>query len=266
MKILLANPRGFCAGVRMAIEVVDQVLRAQGAPLYVYHEIVHNKHVVEDFKSRGVIFVDDISEIPPASIVVFSAHGISPAVRAAAEERNLKPVDATCPLVTKVHNEVIRYARDGYHIIFIGHRDHQEAVGTVGEAPGHITVVESEAEVDALVPPGPKLAYVTQTTLSVTDAMRVIDALKRRFPGIKPPPKDDICYTTTNRQEAVSLIAPETDLVLVVGSKNSSNSNRLVDRAIECGKPGHLIDDAREIQPQWFDGVKTVLVTASTLR
>lgn len=263
MKVILANPRGFCAGVRMAIEVVDQVLRARGAPIYVYHEIVHNKHVVDDFKSRGVTFVESIDEVPEGQIVVFSAHGVSPAVRAAAKARNLRPVDATCPLVTKVHNEVIRYARDGYHIVFIGHRNHQEAVGTVGEAPGNITVIEDEHEVNSItLPRTDKLAYVTQTTLSVTDAQRVIDALKKRYPHIKQPPKEDICYATTNRQEAVSVIAPEADLVLVVGSKNSSNSNRLVDRAKEAGTNAYLIDDAGEIDRSWFDGVETVLVTA----
>jgi 4-hydroxy-3-methylbut-2-en-1-yl diphosphate reductase len=263
MKVLLANPRGFCAGVRMAIEVVDEVLRARGAPVYVYHEIVHNKHVVEDFKSRGVTFVDSIDEVPQGQVVVFSAHGVSPAVRLQSKGRQLIQVDATCPLVTKVHNEVIRYARDGYHIIFIGHRDHQEAVGTVGEAPQSITVVEDAHEVDSLqLPPHTKLAYVTQTTLSVTDAQKVIDALKKKFPYIKPPPKEDICYATTNRQEAVSVLAPEVQLVLVVGSKNSSNSNRLVDRAKEHGAQAYLIDDQTELRPEWFKNISTVLVTA----
>jgi len=263
MKVLLANPRGFCAGVRMAIEVVDEVLRTRGAPVYVYHEIVHNKHVVDDFKSRGVVFVDSIDDVPRGQIVVFSAHGVSPAVRSQSKGRNLIQVDATCPLVTKVHNEVIRYARDGYHIVFIGHRQHQEAVGTVGEAPGSITVVEDEHEVQTMVlPPHQKLAYVTQTTLSVTDAQRVIDALKRRFPHIKPPPREDICYATTNRQEAVSVLSPEAQLVLVVGSKTSSNSNRLVDRARESGAMSYLIDDHSELNPDWFVGIDTVLVTA----
>jgi 4-hydroxy-3-methylbut-2-enyl diphosphate reductase len=263
MKILLANPRGFCAGVRMAIEVVDHALAVHGPPIYVYHEIVHNKHVVDDFRSRGVTFVERIADVPEGAIVVFSAHGVSPAVRAAAAERKLRQVDATCPLVTKVHNEVVRYARDGYHIVFIGHRNHQEAVGTVGEAPHAITVVEDEQEAAVVeLPHTPKLAYVTQTTLSVTDAQRVIDALKKRFPQIKPPPKDDICYATTNRQEAVSVLSPEADLVLVVGSKNSSNSNRLVDRAREQGRPAYLIDDERELRPEWFAGVNSVLVTA----
>jgi 4-hydroxy-3-methylbut-2-enyl diphosphate reductase len=247
----------------MAIEVVDQVLRAKGPPIYVYHEIVHNRHVVDDFKSRGVTFVESIDDVPEGHLVIFSAHGISPAVRVAAKARNLQTVDATCPLVTKVHNEVIRYARSGYHIIFVGHRNHQEAVGTVGEAPDDMTVIEEPEEVERLkVPPGKRLAYVTQTTLSVTDAQRVIDALKRRFPTIKPPPKDDICYATTNRQEAVSVLAPEADLVLVIGSKNSSNSNRLVDRARDIGRKAFLIDDQSEIDLTWFEGVATVLVTA----
>ncbi|RYG71015.1 4-hydroxy-3-methylbut-2-enyl diphosphate reductase [bacterium] len=263
MKILLANPRGFCAGVRMAIEVVDQVLRVKGAPVYVYHEIVHNKHVVEDFRRRGVVFVDAIDEVPEGAIVVFSAHGVSPAVRAAAAARKLQQVDATCPLVTKVHNEVIRYARDGYHIVFIGHPEHQEAVGTVGEAPHAITVVDKPEEIEHLsFDPSLKLAYVTQTTLSVTDANTVINALKAKFPWIKPPPKDDICYATTNRQEAVSVLSPEADLVIVIGSKNSSNSNRLVDRARDLGTPAYLVDDERELKPEWCAGVNTVLVTA----
>ncbi|MGF1632295.1 MAG: 4-hydroxy-3-methylbut-2-enyl diphosphate reductase [Phycisphaerae bacterium] len=263
MRILLANPRGFCAGVNMAIECVNQVLAAKGPPVFVYHEIVHNKHVVNDFRDRGVVFVEDVADVPVGQLVVFSAHGVSPAVRAAAKARDLQVVDATCPLVTKVHAEVIRYARDGYHILFIGHRNHQEAVGTTGEAPGKITIVETPEEVAALpFTAADKLAYVTQTTLSVSEAQRVIDALKARFPKIHQPPKEDICYATTNRQEAVSVLSPEVDLVLVVGSKNSSNSNRLVDRAIELGTPGHLIDDASEIQPAWFQGVNTVLITA----
>ncbi|HMO27339.1 MAG TPA: 4-hydroxy-3-methylbut-2-enyl diphosphate reductase, partial [Tepidisphaeraceae bacterium] len=246
-----------------AMGVVDHAFRVHGPPIYVYHEIVHNKHVVDDFRRRGVTFVESIDDVPAGKIVVFSAHGVSPAVREQARARSLRQVDATCPLVTKVHNEVVRYARDGYHIVFIGHRDHQEAIGTVGEAPQSITVVEDEHEAASVeLPADRKLAYVTQTTLSVTDAQRVIDALKRRFPQIKPPPRDDICYATTNRQEAVSVLSPEADLVLVVGSKNSSNSNRLVDRARECGKPAYLIDDESELRPEWFVEMKSVLVTA----
>jgi 4-hydroxy-3-methylbut-2-enyl diphosphate reductase len=247
----------------MAIECVDQVLKTKGPPVYVYHEIVHNRHVVEDFKSRGVTFVDDISEVPENGLVVYSAHGISPEVRRASKNRKLVEVDATCPLVTKVHMEVLRYARDGYTIIFIGHRNHDEAVGTVGEAPQSIIVVESPEEVATLqVPDENKLAFVTQTTLSVSDAQRIIAALKDRFPNIRYPAKDDICYATTNRQSAVTQLSPEADLVLVIGSKNSSNSKRLVERAIEQGVPGYLIDDQSEIDPAWFDGKESVLVTA----
>lgn len=263
MKVILANPRGFCAGVNMAIECVDQVLKTKGPPVYVYHEIVHNRHVVEDFKSRGVTFVDDISEVPENGLVVYSAHGISPEVRRASKNRKLVEVDATCPLVTKVHMEVLRYARDGYTIIFIGHRNHDEAIGTVGEAPGSIIVVESPEEVQALrVPDENKVAFVTQTTLSVSDAQRIIAALKDRFPNIRYPAKDDICYATTNRQTAVTQLSPEADLVLVIGSKNSSNSKRLVERALEQGVPGYLIDDQSEIDPAWFEGKASVLVTA----
>jgi 4-hydroxy-3-methylbut-2-enyl diphosphate reductase len=263
MKVILANPRGFCAGVNMAIECVDQVLKTKGPPVYVYHEIVHNRHVVEYFKSRGVTFVDDISEVPENGLVVYSAHGISPEVRRASKNRKLLEVDATCPLVTKVHMEVLRYARDGYTIIFIGHHNHDEAVGTVGEAPESIIVVESPEEVATLqVPDENKLAFVTQTTLSVSDAQRIIAALKERFPNIRYPAKDDICYATTNRQTAVTQLSPEADLVLVIGSKNSSNSKRLVERAIEQGVPGYLIDDQSEIDPAWFEGKESLLVTA----
>jgi 4-hydroxy-3-methylbut-2-enyl diphosphate reductase len=263
MKVILANPRGFCAGVNMAIECVDEVLRIKGPPVYVYHEIVHNRHVVEDFKSRGVTFVDSVSEVPEGSILVYSAHGISPAVREEARRRRLQEIDATCPLVTKVHMEVLRYARDGYTIIFVGHRNHDEAVGTVGEAPQNIIVVESPEEVDALrVPDENKVAFVTQTTLSVSDAMRVIDALKRRFPKIRHPEKDDICYATTNRQDAVTQLSLEAEMVIVIGSQNSSNSLRLVERAKEQGRPAYLIDDQSEIDPGWFAGKKSVLVTA----
>ncbi|MEM1010850.1 MAG: 4-hydroxy-3-methylbut-2-enyl diphosphate reductase [Planctomycetota bacterium] len=263
MKIILANPRGFCAGVRMAIDVVDQVLRNQDSPVYVYHAIVHNRHVVEDFESRGVTFVEDVDDVPENETIVFSAHGIPPQVRTRAEERGLTVHDATCPLVTKVHKEVLRYAKRGYHIIFVGHRNHQEAIGTAGEAPDAITIVETPEEVaELVVPEDQRLAYVTQTTLSVTDANEVIDALRERFPHIESPPKGDICYATTNRQDAVSAWAHDADLVLVVGSRNSSNSNRLVDRAREAGTAAYLIDDEREIRPEWLDGVDTVLLTA----
>jgi 4-hydroxy-3-methylbut-2-enyl diphosphate reductase len=263
MRVILANPRGFCAGVNMAIDVVDEALKLQGPPIYVYHEIVHNRHVVEGFKGRGVTFVDDVSEVPVGGTLVYSAHGISPAVRAAAKARGIREVDATCPLVTKVHMEVLRFAKRGDTIIFIGHRNHDEAVGTVGEAPEHIVVVESPEEVESLeVADANLVSYVTQTTLSVSDAERIIAALKKKFPAIKAPPKDDICYATTNRQNAVTEFSREVDVVLVVGSRNSSNSQRLVDRAIEAGKPAYLIDDESELRPEWFRGKTAVLVTA----
>ncbi|MCC6422944.1 MAG: 4-hydroxy-3-methylbut-2-enyl diphosphate reductase [Phycisphaerales bacterium] len=263
MNIILANPRGFCAGVNMAIECVEQVLALKGPPIYVYHEIVHNRHVVEGFVRRGVRFVDDISEVPEGGVIIYSAHGISPAVRNSAKNRQLVEVDATCPLVTNVHMEVLRFARDGYTIIFIGHRNHDEAIGTVGEAPGSIIVVESPEDVAKLqVPDTQKVAYVTQTTLSISDAERIVGALKERFPEIRGPGKEDICYATTNRQNAVTDLSPEVDVVLVIGSKNSSNSQRLVDRAREAGKPAYLIDDKSEMNLDWFEGKKSVLVTA----
>jgi 4-hydroxy-3-methylbut-2-enyl diphosphate reductase len=263
MKVLLANPRGFCAGVEMAVQVVDQVLDLKGPPIYVFHEIVHNRHVVEDFQRRGVIFVNDISEVPPGSVVIYSAHGISPDVRRQSKSRNLTEIDATCPLVTKVHIEVLRFAKQGYTIFFIGHANHDEAVGTVGEAPDNIIVIESPEDVARIqLKDDSKVAYVTQTTLSVWEAERIIAALKSRFPHIKAPPKEDICYATTNRQKAVALLSPEVDLVLVIGSKNSSNSQRLVDTAKEAGKRAHLIDDVRELDPAWFQNAKAVLITA----
>ena len=263
MKVLLANPRGFCAGVDMAIDVVDQVLKLKGPPVYVFHEIVHNRHVVNDFRARGVTFVDDLAEVPEGGVVVYSAHGVSPSLRAEAKGRRLVEVDATCPLVTKVHLEVLRFAKQGNTIVFVGHRNHDEAIGTVGEAPESIVVVESAEEVDRLVVPNPnRLAYVTQTTLSVADADRIIGALKARFPNIKAPPKEDICYATTNRQRAVNELSPEADLVLVIGSKNSSNSQRLVDTAKEAGRAAYLIDDVRELRPEWLAGTHSVLVTA----
>jgi 4-hydroxy-3-methylbut-2-enyl diphosphate reductase len=247
----------------MAIDCVEQVLQSHGAPVYVFHEIVHNKHVVDSFRSRGVTFVDSMEEVPEGSLVVYSAHGISPEVRATARERKLTEVDATCPLVTKVHMEVLRYARDGFTILFVGHRKHDEAVGTVGEAPDRIIVVESPEEVEQVnVPDENQVAFVTQTTLSISDAQRVIDAIKKRFPNVRYPAKDDICYATTNRQAAVTQISPETDLVLVIGSKNSSNSKRLVERADEQGIPAYLIDDESEIDPAWLENKQSVLVTA----
>ena len=263
MKIVLANPRGFCAGVNMAIDTVDQVLRARGGPVYVYHEIVHNRHVVEGFEGRGVTFVNDITEVPEGAVVVYSAHGISPEVRRQAREKNLVEIDATCPLVTKVHMEVLRYAREGYTILFVGHRNHDEAVGTVGEAPDNVIIVESPEEVEAVrVPDESKVAFVTQTTLSVSDALRTIAAIKKRFPHVRYPAKDDICYATTNRQAAVTQLAAEADVVLVIGSQNSSNSRRLVERAVEQGKPAYLVDDESELDMSWFAGKRSVLVTA----
>ena len=263
MKILLANPRGFCAGVIMAIDTVEEALKIVGAPLYVYHEIVHNRHVVERFIDRGVTFVNTIDEVPRGATVIFSAHGVSPAVRQAAKDRGCSMIDATCPLVTKVHMEAIRYAKQGYRILLIGHAGHDEVVGTVGEAPGSIHIVESPEDV-ANLPFGAdeKLVFLTQTTLSMHDAKVIIDAIKHHFPNCKEPPSEDICYATTNRQNAVGAVAPEADLVLVVGSKNSSNSVRLTEIAENQGTEAHLVDDRSEIDPAWFEGVEKVLLTA----
>ena len=264
MKILLANPRGFCAGVYMAIDVVDQLLElCEGKPIFVYHEIVHNRHVVQRFRNRGVAFVESIDEIPAGSIVVFSAHGVSPAVRAEARAKNLTSIDATCPLVMKVHAEAIRFAKRGWQILLVGHREHQEVVGTQGEAPDSIQVVEKPSDIAHLSIIDPdKLIYLTQTTLSMDDANVVISALKKEFPNLHEPPSSAMCYATTNRQIAVRAIAPEADLVLVVGSKNSSNSVRLTEISQNDGTPARLIDDASEIDPAWFEGVKTVLLTS----
>lgn len=263
MQILLSSPRGFCAGVNMAIECLDEAIRMFGPNIYVYHEIVHNKYVVERFTEQGVTFVNEIAEAPVGSLLLYSAHGVSPEVRKLAAERKLHTIDATCPLVTKVHLEAIKFAKAGYHIILVGHEGHDEVIGTMGEAPASITLVETAGEVDRLeFPAGAKLAYLTQTTLSVEEAGLVIAALKRRFPHIEAPPKEDICYATTNRQHAVSQLAPRADLVLVLGSQNSSNSRRLREIGESLGKPGYLIDGAHELQVEWFDGVKTVLITA----
>ena len=263
MKILLANPRGFCAGVNMAIETVEEALKIVGSPLYVYHEIVHNRHVVQRFVKEGVIFVDDIEEVPDRATVVFSAHGVSPAVRNAAKARGCTMIDATCPLVTKVHMEAIRYARQGYKILLIGHAGHDEVVGTVGEVPNAITIVESPQDVARLsFEPEDRLVYLTQTTLSMDDAEVIISAIKHRYPTVKAPPSEDICYATTNRQLAVRTLASRADLVLVVGSRNSSNSLRLTEISETSGTPAHLVDDKSEIEQQWFQDVDAVLVTA----
>ncbi len=263
MKILLANPRGFCAGVIMAIDTVKEALKLVGAPLYVYHEIVHNRHVVADFIRKGVIFIDSIDEVPPKATIIFSAHGVSPEVRDAAKERGCTLIDATCPLVTKVHMEAIRYARQGYKILLIGHAGHDEVEGTVGEAPGSITIVESPEDVERLpFRPEEKVAYITQTTLSMDDASAIIGAIERRFPNVKQPPSEDICYATTNRQHAIRLLARDADLVLVVGSKNSSNSLRLTEIAEHSGTAAYLVDDVSEIEDGWLDNVETLLITA----
>src|SRR3989440_8292797 len=258
MKIILANPRGFCAGVNMAIECLERALDLFGTPLYVYHEIVHNRPVVERFRKRGVIFVDGIEEIPEGANVLYSAHGVAPAIRTAAVERRLRAIDATCPLVTKVHLEAVRFARENYIIILIGHEGHDEVLGTIGEAPGHIRLVQNAEEVEQLdLPADAKIAYLTQTTLSVDDAEVVIEALKKRFPQIVGPSRDDICYATQNRQEAVRALVPEADAVIVLGSKNSSNSLRLAELARSHGRPAYLIDGPGEIDATWFRGHET---------
>lgn len=263
MQIILANPRGFCAGVNMAIESLERALELFGTPIYVYHEIVHNRPVVERFRNRGVVFVDSIDEIPSGATVLYSAHGVAPAIREAATRRNLNAIDATCPLVTKVHLEAIRFAREGYTILLIGHEGHDEVLGTTGEAPEAIHLVQDAEDVARLpFPPDAKLAFLTQTTLSVDDAEVIIGALKRRYPGIVGPSRDDICYATQNRQEAVKLLAPQADVVLVLGSQNSSNSMRLAEIASSCGKAAYLIDGVNEIRDEWFAGGEKVLVTA----
>lgn len=267
MKIKLANPRGFCAGVDRAIAIVNRALEVFEPPIYVRHEVVHNKFVVNDLTERGAIFVDELYEIPDDSIVIFSAHGVSKAVQEEAEKRNLKIFDATCPLVTKVHMEVLRYSRSGQECILIGHQGHPEVEGTMGRydhsAGGEIYLVENETDVAKLDVRDPgKLAYVTQTTLSMDDTARVIDALRVRFPEISGPRKDDICYATQNRQDAVKQLAAECELVLVVGSPNSSNSNRLREIAERAGCQAHLIDYPEEIQRAWLDDIQTIGVTA----
>jgi 4-hydroxy-3-methylbut-2-enyl diphosphate reductase len=263
MKIILANPRGFCAGVNMAIEALEMALRYYGSPLYVYHEIVHNRPIVERFEKRGVVFVNDISEVPPGQTVLYSAHGVSPVIREQSRARHLNAIDATCPLVTKVHKEAIKFASEGYTIILIGHEGHDEVIGTMGEAPNNIILVEDVDDVEALTfPPDAKLAFLTQTTLSVDEAKTVIDALKRKFPHIVGPNKDDICYATQNRQDAVKKLVVEANVVLVLGSQNSSNSQRLAEIARSSGRPAYLIDRVSELKDEWFKPSDTVLVTA----
>ena len=263
MKILLASPRGFCAGVNMAIESLDLTLREFGAPVYVYHEIVHNKFVVESFKEKGAVFVDALEEVPPGSVLLFSAHGVSPEIRKVAQSRNLNAIDATCPLVTKVHLEAVKYAREGYTIFLIGHEGHDEVIGTMGEAPESMILVESEEDVAKLdIAADAKVAYLTQTTLSVDDANRIIAALREKFTNLVNPPKEDICYATQNRQEAVKKIAAGADICFVLGSQNSSNSQRLRELAEDEGVVSHLIDGAADIDPKWLEGVETVFMTA----
>ncbi len=261
----LAAPRGFCAGVDRAIDIVEMALQVYGAPVWVRHEIVHNRHVVEDLRAKGAIFTDDLREVPAGAVVIFSAHGVSPAVRAEAQARGLRALDATCPLVTKVHLEALRYARDGYSIVLIGHREHVEVIGTLGEAPAAITVCETVAEVEALQLPDPeRIAYITQTTLSLDDCRAMVQALRRRYPNVKEPARDDICYATTNRQNAVRAMAPRCGTVLVVGAPASSNANRLVEVAAALGANAFLIESAEDIRPEWLVGDVGLTAGAST--
>ena len=263
MKVILANPRGFCAGVEMAIQTVERALEIFGRPIYVFHEIVHNSHVVRSLEGQGTIFVDDVESVPKGGTLIFSAHGVSPAVRQQAKARALRVIDATCPLVAKVHAEARNFARDGYHIILIGHADHDEIVGTIGEAPESMSIVASVGEAQSInVPTNLPLAYLTQTTLSVDDAQEIITLLQMRFPRLVGPAKDDICYATQNRQEAVSRLAANADIVLVVGSKNSSNSNRLREVAEAHVAPAYLVDDETTMERSWFAGDEIVAVTA----
>ena len=263
MHIILAGPRGFCAGVNMAIESLERAIRYCGTPVYVYHEIVHNKWVVQRFRELGAVFVDDLAEVPSGSRLLYSAHGVSPAIRSAAAKQGLSVIDATCPLVTKVHREAIHYAASGYTILLIGHAGHDEVVGTMGEAPEAIVLVQSAQEADRVEVPDPdKLAYLTQTTLSLNDAAQIVDRLRRRFPKIVGPAKEDICYATGNRQEAVRILSQEADVVLVVGSRNSSNSLRLAELAHSSGVASYLVDGPDDIQPTWFSGDETVVITA----
>src|ERR687892_150363 len=263
MKVVLANPRGFCAGVERAIETVERALELFGAPIYVRHEIVHNKYVVDDLRAKGAVFVEELDEVPAGATVIFSAHGVSKQVRADAERRGLKVYDATCPLVTKVHVEVARMLRAGHEVVMIGHRGHPETEGTMGQATQGMHLVETVADVASLQVASPdKLAYVTQTTLSIDDARAIVAALKERFPAIRGPKKDDICYATQNRQDAVKFMAPQCDVVIVVGSPNSSNSNRLREVAEHIGVESYMVDRAEDLRPEWIAGKRRIGVTA----
>lgn len=263
-RVLLAEPRGYCAGVDRAVETVEKALEKHGAPIYVRKEIVHNRHVVDTLAERGVVFVDETDEVPENSVLVFSAHGVSPAVHTAAAERSLHTIDATCPLVTKVHQEAKRFARDDYDILLIGHEGHEEVEGTAGEAPEHVQIVDGPDSVDAItVRDEDKVIWLSQTTLSVDETMETVERLREKFPKLQDPPSDDICYATQNRQVAVKAMAPECDLVIVVGSRNSSNSVRLVEVALGAGaRAAHLVDFAREVDLTWLGGVRTVGITS----
>jgi 4-hydroxy-3-methylbut-2-en-1-yl diphosphate reductase len=262
-KLLLAAPRGYCAGVDRAVQTVERTLDEHGPPVYVRKQIVHNRHVVEGLTERGVVFVDDIDEVPAGAVTVFSAHGVAPSVRTAAQERSLQTIDATCPLVTKVHREAARFAQDGYTIVLVGHDGHEEVEGTMGEAPERIVLVQDEADVDALQVEDPeRIAYVTQTTLSVDETDSIVARLRERFPQITGPRTDDICYATTNRQAAVKQLAGDCDLMLVIGSRNSSNSVRLVEVAQDCGTDAHLIDNASEVREEWLAGRRVVGISS----
>jgi len=262
-RILLAAPRGFCAGVDRAIEIVERALAKYGRPVYVRHEIVHNRHVVQALRDQGAVFVEELDEVPMGARVIFSAHGVSPAVRDQARERHLRVIDATCPLVTKVHLEAVRFARDGFSIVLIGHRDHDEVIGTLGEVPERSYLVETLEDVDNLAVPDPtRIRYLTQTTLSLDETTHLVNRLKERFPLIAGPQSQDICYATENRQMAVKAISASVDLLLVVGSQNSSNSKRLVEVGDNFGVSSHLVNDCRDVDPAWLDHVKNVGVTA----
>jgi 4-hydroxy-3-methylbut-2-enyl diphosphate reductase len=262
-KLLLAAPRGYCAGVDRAVQTVERALEMNGAPVYVRKEIVHNKHVVSSLRVRGAIFVDEQTEVPEGAVCVFSAHGVAPSVRAGAEERRLRTIDATCPLVTKVHREATRFAQDGYTVVLVGHEGHEEVEGTMGEAPEQIVLVQSEHDVEQLELEDPeRVAYITQTTLAVDETSAIVERLRERFPSIVGPRTDDICYATTNRQAAVKQMADSCDLVLVIGSRNSSNSARLVEVARDCGTDAHLIDSAEEVREQWLEGMRVVGISS----